>query len=163
MNRTPDLPTHLRSSRIVSHVVALCLAAGLSHTASAATLTAVCKDPVGRAIGFRGALGDFQPIDSPDGYSGALITLVLIKGANQAQITFGTATNQGARPLPAPIVGRTTEQISFVVNYPGAVFLYSLFLNSSTLLISDHGPSLGFESSSAVNKAFQARCSIEVR
>ena len=131
-----------------------------SHTQAAGTLTAVCKEPVGYAIGFRGELGKFEKVSGPDGMAGGTVPISWPSESETATIVIQGSGGRSIHSGKAVPVFRSPEQVSFVAVYPGAAYLYSLFLKSSTLMISDHGLSLGFESGSAINKSMQAKCGI---
>lgn len=124
-------------------------------------LTAVCKDPAGRVIGQAGTvLERGEPIDEPDGMKGGTFTIIWNRGENEAKVVSqGTGggeplTDQGIRVFEAD------EQVSFLVRYPSAVWLYSLFKRPKLLLITAHNNGASIDTGGAVNKAYKAKCDI---
>ena len=132
---------------------------GLAHSA---TLIATCTEPTGRALGFRGELGKFAKVDDVDGMKGGVVSLIWETGQSEAAVSI-KASGNSLHSSKGVLAFQSAEQVTFVVIYPGAVFLYSLFPTSSTLLISDHGLSLGFEPRSAIVKSYQAKCEVSLK
>ncbi len=143
-------------------LLAVTLAAGAS-CAGAETLTATCKEPAGYALGFRGELGKYARVDGPDSIQDGLVVISWKVSAPEANVVIRGNKGVSLHSGSAVTVFRSPEQVSFVATYPGAVFLYSVFPRSGTLMFSDHGLSLGFEPGSAINKSFEAKCEITVQ
>lgn len=124
----------------------------------AETLSYVCKEATGRIIGLGSELDEH--VDEPDRINGGLISIIWERGGKFADISFGAPligtplSNQGI------LVQQTNEYVSFLVLYPRAVILYSLFLNSKILLMSQHTDGIGFDRPMAINKSFKARCEL---
>lgn len=133
----------------------------LSSPASGAeTITAVCREPVGRTIGVGGVLLDkSRPVDESDGMKGGMFTIVWKTGEDRAQIV-----SQGSGGTPLPETGirilENKEQVSFLVVYPSAVWLYSLFSGPKVLLITSHNNGYANDVGGALNKSFKAPCEI---
>ena len=131
------------------------LQASISHA-----LTAVCKDPIGRAYGNHGILGQGKVLDEPDDMKGGLFTIIWNEGQNQAQmISQGSG---GGSPMTETgfLVFASKEQISFLVTYPSAVWLYSLYSKPKMLLMTTHNNGMSIDTGGAVVKSLKASCEI---
>ena len=134
-----------------------------SFGANAATLTAVCKDPSGRAIGIHGNLGGQKPINEPDAMTGGQVTIVWEVGQQKASLVI--QGSGGGRPFTQDgfVVYRTDEQVSFLTTFPGAVWLLSFFTNPKRLLISEHSGGRAIDTGGAIAKGYEARCDVAVK
>ena len=131
----------------------------IASTAGADVLTAVCEDPAGRILGRFGDLGQHQEVDETDGISGGLITISWNPEENTAQILTKGAGGQPSTVSAFPALV-TEEQASFIVLYPEAIWIYSLYPQIGKLLMAQHtnGSSLG--SGGAIGKLMQAQCTV---
>ena len=124
-------------------------------------VTAVCKNPTGRVLGQAGTILERgEPIDEPDGMKGGTFTIMWNRGDNEAKlISQGVG---GDEPLTdqAMRVFESDEQVSFLVRYPSAVWLYSLFTKPKLLLITAHNNGASIDTGGALNKAYKAKCDI---
>jgi hypothetical protein len=133
------------------------LAAGTWPSAGLA-LTAACKEPAGYTLGIVQGLGVRRVIDGTDAMTGGTFTLVWTRGARNATLISQGAgggppfTDEGVRIL------ETEKQVSFLVTYPNAAWLFSLFPEQGLLLIGSQSP--GPLGDGAVMKAFKAKCEI---
>lgn len=121
-------------------------------------LTAVCKEPTGHTLGIVPALGERGVLDHRDAMTGGAFTLVWGRASRSA--TLISQGSGGGPPLTdeAAWILETEKQVSFLVTYPNAVWLLSLFPDQGMLLIAAHSP--GPLGDGAVMKAFQAKCEI---
>lgn len=133
---------------------------GLLNITAANALTAVCKEPTGRIFGIQGTFGKGKPLDEPDGMKGGMFTIAWSHGQKQAQIisqgSGGGApfTDTGTR------VFESEEQVSFLVAYPSAIWLYSLYKGPKLLLITSHNNGASIDVGGALVKSYKAPCEI---
>ncbi len=127
------------------------------------TLTAVCKDPKGRAVGVEGPSGGDKPVDVPEGMRGGQITVVWQVGGNEAQIVAQGAGGGAPQPERALRVHSSDESVTFIVTYPAAVWLYSVFWKPRRLLITQHTNGFFLGSGGAIAKSMEARCEMSFK
>lgn len=128
--------------------------------AASHAITAVCKEPVGHALGVHGATAKGKAFDVPDGMKGGTITIVWKKGQKEAQIVSqGSGGGSPNTETGMPIL-ESAGQVSFLVLYSGAVWIYSLYPELKVLLISSHHNGGAFDAGGAFNKSFKASCEI---
>lgn len=130
-----------------------------SAPAAAQTVTAVCKGLSGRAMGVEssGAL-----VNEVDGMRGGQIAITWKTGAKTAQIV---AQGFGGVPVTdtGSLVHVSAEQASFVVNYPAAVWLYSLFVRPKHLLVTRHTSGVADAKGGAIGNVLHASCEIRAK
>jgi hypothetical protein len=133
----------------------------LSGSAIAESITAVCKSPVGRIYGQLGELSKNEPVDSVDSMKDGLVTIHYDVGNQEAQIIV--LVREGEEPFSdrGIRVLSTEEQLTFLIRYPEAVWIYSLFLVPKLLLISSH--SNGITGGGAMIKSLKAKCEISIQ
>lgn len=131
-------------------------------TTSAETLTASCKEPMGRRLGLLGELGQHKAVDDTDGMAGGVVTVSWKVGSPTAKVVTDAGGGKSLHSADGVLVFESEEQVSFVVVYPGAVYMYSVFQKANKLLMSSHQRFLGFDPGSAVSKSFMATCDISV-
>jgi hypothetical protein len=130
----------------------------MAFASSALALTAVCRNPVGRVLGVHGAFGEGKQIDAVDGMPGGLFTFVRERGERRVQV-ISQGTGGGAPMTDTGIqVFSSSEQTSFLVVYPSAVWMYSLYEKPRMLLISVHNNGVSIDSGGAVVKTYRANC-----
>lgn len=143
------------------------LVAGLitlfAATVGAETLTASCKEPKGRMLGVLGELGQHKTVDKPDWMAGGVVTISWKVGSSTAKVVTDTGEGKSLHSSDGVLAFESAEQVSFVVVYPGAVYLYSVFPKARKLLMSSHQLFLGFDPGSAVSKSFVAPCDISMQ
>jgi len=131
----------------------------LLNATAAHALTAVCKEPTGRVYGVHGVLGKGKPVDESDGMKGGMFTIVWSHGQKQAQII-----SQGSGGKPMTDTGirvfASDEQVSFLVVYQSAVWLYSLYPKPKLLLITTHNNGAFIDIGGALTKSYKASCEI---
>lgn len=127
------------------------------------TLTAVCKDPKGRAIGVEGRSGGNKPVDEPDGMRGGQLTLVWEVGKNEAQVVTQGASGGSPLQEKAIRIHSSEESATFIVTYHAAVWLYSIFQKPRRLLITQHTNGYFLDSDGAIAKSMEARCEISLK
>jgi hypothetical protein len=144
---------------------ALTLVASLAVSSAVfgATTTAVCRDPVGTLFGQQGRPDSNRPVDEADDMKGGSVTIIMDPKTMEAQIvTQGPGGEKPVTKVAVPVVV-TDKQISFLVTYPNAVSLYSLFGQPSVLLMSEHMDGLTADSGgNATGKSMMAKCEISV-
>ena len=134
---------------------------GLLNATAVHALTAVCKEPTGRIFGVHGTvLGKGKPLDEPDGMKGGVFTIVWSHGQKQAQII--NQGSGGGKPMTDSgiRVFETDEQVSFLVVYQSAVWLYSLYSKPKLLLMTAHNNGVSIDVGGAVVKSYKASCEI---
>ena len=134
---------------------------GLLNATTVHALTAVCKEPTGRIFGVHGTvLGKGKPLDEPDGMKGSMFTIVWSHGQKQAQII--SQGSGGGKPMTDSgiRVFETDEQVSFLVVYQSAVWLYSLYSKPKLLLMTAHNNGVSIDVGGAVVKSYKASCEI---
>lgn len=134
---------------------------GVLYATSSHALTAVCKEPIGRILGLHGKhLGEGRLLDEPDGMKGGIFTVIWNRGSNQAQVI--SQGSGGGEPLTETgiKVFESNEQVSFLVLYSSAVWLYSLFPDPKILLITSHNNGASIDVGGTVIKAFRAGCEV---
>lgn len=125
-------------------------------TASGKTLTAMCKEPVGRVLGY----SQGERIDQPDAMTNGQVILTWEVGEDTARIV--TQGSGGENPLPATgvLVHQFGGQISFAVNYPAAFWVYSFYLKPEKLLMTKHTNAL---SGGLLSSSLLANCEMSLK
>lgn len=141
----------------ILQVVCLLSAALSLQVSQAQTLSYTCQNPSGRVLGMLGELGNFKRLDEPDSMRGGVITLIWSLRDNSAQITVDTG---GGAPLKTKgaLLFRSAEQASFAAVFPGAAYMFTIFLPGQRLLASSHQQFLSMDPGSAIAKTFEAKC-----
>jgi len=107
-------------------------------------------------IGVIPSLGEKSEIDDPDAMTGGQFTLIWNRGSDSATLITQGAGGGPPNTETGVQVLETVNQVSFVVRYEHAIWLYSLFPDVGRLLITSHSP--GILLNGAVIKALQAKC-----
>lgn len=130
-----------------------------SSPALAKTLTAVCGPFKGYTVGVSGSSEKHKPLSYEDSMDGefTLVWEIESKGA----LIIGP----GAKPTreEGVVVIGTNDQLSLVVTYPISVFVYSLFPDRKTMLITKHTHSRGFEFDAARGFIMRGDCKISIK
>ena len=129
-----------------------------AHTALADTLTAVCEGPKGHAVGTEGSLYNNKPVDQPDGMRNAKVTIVWDVGQREAQLLVGGPGREFNEPETLLHMQTSKESVSFLITYPAAVWLYSLYPQPKRLLITQHTNGYASDRGGAIAKAMVAAC-----
>ena len=131
----------------------------LPSTAFSETLTAVCGPFKGNTVGVSGSAENHKPLSYPDSMDGRF-TFIWEVGSKKAVI-IGPGQNptreEGVVALDA------AEQVSALVIYPVSVFLYSIFPERKTMLITKHTLSRGIEFDAARGFIMQGNCVINLK
>ena len=143
--------------RILGLVLALLI---FPPQAVAQTITAVCKNPTGQVVGIESS---GVVVNKPDGITGGQFVITWAMGAKTAQVVAQGAGGGPPITETAYLVHYSDEQISFVVDYPKAVWLYSLFLRPGHLLITRHVNGFVLSSGGAICIALHAPCDISAK
>ncbi len=130
-----------------------------SSSALAKTMTAVCGPFKGYTVGISGANEKHKLLSYEDSMDGEF-TLVWEIDSKSALII-----GPGAKPTREEGVAAisTNDQLSFVVTYPISVFMYSVFPDRKTMLITKHTHSRGFEFDAARGFIMRGDCKISVK
>jgi hypothetical protein len=138
------------------------LIVAVSSAANAESITAICKGPYVRLIGQDGAQ-KAQEVNIPDGMPEGVITINWDISSQEASIIF--QAREGEKPFSDKglLILATEEQFSFLVLYPQAVWMYSLYPNPELLLISSHNNGMGLSGMGALNKSLKAKCEISLQ
>ena len=128
--------------------------------AGAETITAVCKNPAGRAIGIDSSRA---AVNEPDGMLGGQISIKWTMGEKTAQIVSEGPGISTPVPEVAVTVHFTDEQASFVVVNPSTVWLYSLFVRTRHLVITRHTNGFADLKGGAIGSVLHAACDIQAR
>lgn len=135
------------------------LAAALAFELSnAQTLAYSCNNPTGRSLGVLGEIGKFRPLDEPDSMKGGMITLLWSVRENSAKITVDTGAGGAPLSTNGILFFKSEEQASFVEVFPGAAYMFTIFLPGRHLLVSSHQQFLSMDPGSAIAKTFEAKC-----
>jgi hypothetical protein len=132
----------------------------LPSTAFAETLTAVCGPFKGNTVGVSGSMEKHKPLSYADSMDG-LFSFTWEVGSKKAMI-IGPGQNptreEGVVVLDVP------EQVSAVVIYSVSVFLYSIFPERKTMLITKHTHLRGgLEVDAARGFIMQGNCVINLK
>lgn len=124
----------------------------------ASALTAVCKNPVGRISGVHGSALGGKPFDEPDAISNAAFTFLWTEGERKATIV--TQSSGGVSPTKedALLVLDSDDQLTFLVLYESAVWLYSIYPQRQVLIMTSHNNGVSIDTGGAVVKSYQATC-----
>lgn len=141
-------------------LVGLILAA---NVADAKTLTASCKDPIGRSLGRLGEFGDYKTIDGPDSMKGGVVTISWKTDQPSATIVISTGAAGSVSTTEGVLAFRTDDQPTFFATFPGAAYMVSIFLGPKRLLMSAHQQFLGAASNSAIAKSYIATCELTLQ
>jgi hypothetical protein len=127
--------------------------------AGAESITAICKNPAGRAIGIENSAA----INEPDGMLGGQISIKWTMGEKTAQIASqGPGVSTPVTEV-AVTVHFSDEQASFVVVNPSTVWLYSLFVKPRHLVITRHTNSFANPKGGAIGSVLHAACDIQAK
>lgn len=125
----------------------------------AETMTAVCKNPAGRAIGIESSTA----INEPDGMLGGQISIKWTMGEKTAQIASQGPGISAPVTEVAVTVHFSDEQASFVVTNPSTVWLYSLFVKPRHLVITRHTNGFAHPKGGAIGSVLHAACDIQAK
>jgi hypothetical protein len=94
---------------------------------------------------------------------GGQFTLTWEVGRNEAQVVIQGAG--GGAPLleKAVHIHSSEETITFIVTYPTAVWLYSVFPKPRRLLVTQHTNGYFADSGGAIAKSMEARCEMSLQ
>ena len=130
-----------------------------SSPALAKTMTAVCGPFKGYTVGISGSNENHKSLSYVDSMDGEF-TLVWEFDSKSALII-----GPGAKPTReegvVPI--GTKAQLSFIVTYPISVFVYSIFPDRKTMLITKHTHSRGLEFDAARGFIMRGDCKISIK
>lgn len=135
----------------------------LSHAASAKTLTASCKDPIGRSLGRLGEFGNYKPIDGADSMQGGVVTISWKTDQPKATIVISTGAAGSVSTTEGVLAFRTEDQLTFFASFPGAAYMVSIFPEPKRLLMSAHQQFLGAAPGSAIAKSYLATCELTLQ
>lgn len=130
-----------------------------SSPALAKTMTAVCGPFKGYTVGISGSSEKHKPLSYEDSMDGEFTLVWEID--SQSALIIGP----GAKPTREEGVAviSSNDQLSFVVTYPISVFMYSVFPDRKTMLITKHTHSRGFEFDAARGFIMRGDCKISVK
>ena len=135
-----------------------CLLAAPSP-ALAKTMTAVCGPFTGYTVGISGSNENHKPLSYEDTIKGNF-TLVWEVDSKSAFI-IGPGENPTREEGVVAI--DTKNQLSFIVTYPISVFMYSIFPDRKTMLVTKHTHSRGFEFDAARGFILRGDCKISIK
>lgn len=143
----------LRTALVLSFLLAV------SPPAVARTMTAVCGPFKGYTVGVSGSSENHKPLSYEDSMNGEF-TLVWEIDSKSALIV-----GPGAKPTreKGVVTIDTKDQLSFVVTYPISLFVYSIFPDRKTMLITKHTHSRGLEFDAARGFIMSGGCKISVK
>jgi hypothetical protein len=127
----------------------------LPITANSKTVTAVCGPLTGYTVGVSGSSDRFKPLSYPDTMDGPFT----FKWDTNERTAVITGSGSAPTQEQAVVVKGSPEQISAVVVYPIAVFVYSIFLERKLMLISKHTHSRGTDYDAARGFIMRGDCS----
>ena len=140
-------------------IAILLFALSFTQSVVAQSVTAVCKEPTGRVLGVNGTvLGDGRELDEPDSITGGLFTILWPRSEDRGQIiSQGSGGGEPSADI-GKVIFKSDEQVTFLVTYPSAVWLYSLYPKRGLLLISSHNNGLAIDEGGAIIKSYKASC-----
>jgi hypothetical protein len=126
----------------------------------ASAITAVCQNAKGRIFGVHGVTLGRKSFDEPDAISKATFTVLWTAGDKSARIV--TQSTGGKNPVAedAIVVNVTEEQITFLVLYDSAVWLYSFYPKPKVLILTSHNNGVSVDAGGAVVKSYLAQCEV---
>lgn len=130
----------------------------LAHAALATTLTALCGEPTGYAVGIvRGN----QSVDGKEGITGGSFTISW-SGGNELTIMSRDAVGNSETTKGVIIASEVSGggQLHFLEPDKGEVWFYTLFVGAQRLLISAHQSFPAALGGGVVGKVMQSSCSI---
>lgn len=98
----------------------LVLSALAAGGAAAQTVTAICKEPVGRELGVLGPSMNNEAVDGPDALTGSSVTITWQVGQSVATMVVDSGNRKTRHSTHGILFFRSEEQMSFVTTYPGA-------------------------------------------
>lgn len=135
--------------------VLACVAALLCSGAYAQTLTAVCSNPKGWAVGYERG----KPEAVEDGFSGASFTYSWKFGEKTATVISQNSQSAGGSPTTeSAAVVPSKEFVTFVVVYQRGVWMHTLFPVPGVVMISRHTDGRGDYEHTAAGGLFHATC-----
>ena len=123
------------------------------------SMTAVCGPFTGYTVGISGSNENHKPLSYEDTIKGNF-TLVWEVDSKSAFI-IGPGENPTREEGVVAI--DTKNQLSFIVTYPISVFMYSIFPDRKTMLITKHTHSRGFEFDAARGFILRGDCKISIK
>jgi hypothetical protein len=123
-------------------------------------LTAVCKNPVGRISGVHGKAAGGKSFDEPDAISNATFTFLWNRGESEATIVSQSSGGSASTKETALLIFDSDEQLTFLVVYESAVWIYSVYPLRKMVLMTSHNNGVSVDSGGAVVKSYQATCDI---
>ena len=139
-------------------VILFSLLLAASSTIFAKTMIAECGSFKGYTIGISGSDENHKPLSYPDSMDRKL-TLVWEIDSKSAMIIW--SGEKPTREEGYNWIG-TPDQLSFVVIYPISIFVYSVFPDRKTMLITKHTHSHGFEFDAARGFIMRGDCKISI-
>ena len=131
-----------------------------TSSVSANTLTAVCKNPRGYTIGDTGSIPNIKDSVFKDGKDKLNVQYSISIGLNDNNAHITTKSVQKVETEKGLIFNRTDNQIDFIVVYPHATWLYSIFPKERTLLISKHTNGYTITQGGAIASVFYSKCQL---
>lgn len=122
-------------------------------------MAAVCGPFTGYTVGITGSSENHKPLDYDDAIKGNF-TLVWDIDSKSASV-IGPGENPTREEVF--VVMKTKDQISFISMFPIAIFIYSIFPERHTMLITKHTHSRGFEFDAARGFIMRGDCTISFK
>jgi hypothetical protein len=142
-------------SRALTFVAVCFIACTPAHA-----LTAVCKNPVGRISGVHGTALGGKSFDEADAISNATFTFLWNRGESEATIVSQSSGGSASTKEAALLIFDSEEQLTFLVVYESAVWIYSVYPLRKMVLMTSHNNGVSIDSGGAVVKSYQATCDI---
>lgn len=140
-------------------VLPLIIFLALPSTALSETLTAVCGPFKGNTVGVSGSAENHKSLSYPDSMGGRF-TFIWEIGSKKAGII---GSGQNSLREEGLVAFDSVEQVSALVIYPAAVFLYSVFPERKTMIITKHTHSRGIEFDAARGFIMHGNCVINLK
>lgn len=140
-------------------LLSLLIFLALPSTAFSETLTAVCGPFKGNTVGVSGFVENHKPLFYEDSIDGRF-TFIWEVGSMKAMII---GPGQNPTREEGVVALNVAEQVSAVVIYPVSAFLYSIFPERKTMLITKHTHTRGLEFDAARGFIMQGNCVINLK
>lgn len=144
---------------MLKNTILLSFLLAVSSPALAKIMTAVCGPFKGYTVGVSGSSENYKPLSYEDSMDGQF-TVVWEIDSSSALIV-----GPGEKPTreKGVVAIDTKDQLSFVVTYPISLFVYSVFPNRKTMLITKHTHSRGLEFDAARGFIMRGNCKLSTK
>lgn len=139
--------------RLAAAVLGLGLLSG--PALAAPTVTAICRDPAGYSVGYESGRPEWEK----DGIRGATWSYTWNTASQEARLVLQSV---GGQPVSEKALAVASESgfVTFVVRYPRALWVHTLYLRAGAVIVSQHSDGRGSTIDSASGKLMTLSCRI---